>query len=467
MQIAKATKQYEAWLEACTTVVHKDLDHKHEAMAQNAFAFLRGTFYRWAQRWPKLCPNLAAAPPVLAVGDPHVENFGTWRDSEGRLIWGVNDFDEASTMAYTNDLVRLATSVSLARQGNHLRVDLDEACEAVLAGYSAQLDQHGQPFVLDNWHAKLRAMAHSDLRAPGPFWETLNGLPTLKKSVPASAVVELEEMLPEARLRYHIAHRVAGLGSLGHERYVALAEWRGGHVAREAKALVPSACLWAGRTHGPVEILYQGDNSSRGTLSRSYLAGPGTVDRATAGAGLLGNRSGVVAYRPRRAALPHGDGSRGGKHAPWLRCSALGGATRPQGPLAALLLRALFGTVGHLGATLPHHGQLASVVMETLLTGLLLTVILATATDHHLVGHNAALAVSGIIALDGLFAAPISGASMNPARSFGPALLDGQLGTYWIYLAGPFAGATLAVILAWLLRGGTSTDAMEAAQGHQ
>jgi uncharacterized protein (DUF2252 family) len=257
MQIVKATKQYEAWLETYTTVVHKDLDHKHEAMAQNPFAFLRATFYRWAQRWPKLCPDLATAPPVLAVGDLHVENFGTWRDSEGRLIWGVNDFDEASRLAYTNDLVRLATSVSLARQGNHLRVDLDEACEAVLAGYCTQLEQQGQPFVLDDRHSKLRAMAQSDLRAPPPFWEKLYGLPTPKKGVPASAVVALEQMLPEAGLRYRVAHRVAGLGSLGHERYVALAEWRGGHVAREAKALVPSACLWAGQAHGPVEILYQ------------------------------------------------------------------------------------------------------------------------------------------------------------------------------------------------------------------
>jgi hypothetical protein len=66
------------------------------------------------------------------------------------------------------------------------------------------------------------------------------------------------------------------------------------------------------------------------------------------------------------------------------------------------------------------------------LTFFLLTVILATATNHRLVGHNAALAVSGTIALDGLFAAPVSGASMNPAHSFGPALVDGQLGTYWI-----------------------------------
>jgi uncharacterized protein (DUF2252 family) len=257
MQIAKSTKRYETWLATYTTVVQRDLDHKHEAMAQSPFAFLRATFYRWAQRWLKLCPKLAAAPPVLAVGDLHVENFGTWRDSEGRLIWGVNDFDEATMMAYTNDLVRLATSVSLACRSNHLRVDLSEACEAVLAGYRTQVEQKGTPFVLDDRHAKLRAMAMSDLRAPGPFWEKLFGLPTLTQGVLASAHIALEQMLPEAGLRYHIVHRVAGLGSLGHERYVALAEWRGGHVAREAKALVPSANLWAGHARGPVEVLYQ------------------------------------------------------------------------------------------------------------------------------------------------------------------------------------------------------------------
>lgn len=133
--------------------------------------------------------------------------------------------------------------------------------------------------------------------------------------------------------------------------------------------------------------------------------------------------------------------------------------------LAALLLRALFGMVAHVGATLPHHGVLASVVMEAVLTFFLLTVILATATNHKLVGHNAALAVGGTIALDGLFAAPISGASMNPARSFGPALLDGRLGDYWIYLAGPFAGALVAVLVAWMLRGGTTRYAEEAAMG--
>ncbi len=257
MNIAKATELYESWLATYTTLVQKDIDRKHEAMTQSPFAFLRATFYRWAQRWPKTCPDLAAAPPVLAVGDLHVENFGTWRDSEGRLIWGVNDFDEASTIAYANDLVRLTTSAHLAGQEKQPRVDLAEACEAILDGYARRLERKGEPFVLDDRHPKLRAMAQSDLRAPGPFWEKLHGLPTLKKGIPASAIEALEPMLPEVGLRYRVAHRVAGLGSLGHGRYVALAEWQGGHVAREAKALAPSACLWAGQVSGPFEILYQ------------------------------------------------------------------------------------------------------------------------------------------------------------------------------------------------------------------
>jgi len=138
---------------------------------------------------------------------------------------------------------------------------------------------------------------------------------------------------------------------------------------------------------------------------------------------------------------------------PWRRVPAYVTVQIVGAVLAALLLRALFGTAGHLGATLPHHGLLAAVVMETVLTFLLLTVILATATNHRLVGHNAALAVGGTIALDGLFAAPVSGASMNPARSFGPPLVSGQWKDFWVYLAGPLLGAPLGAFAYEFVRG--------------
>lgn len=117
--------------------------------------------------------------------------------------------------------------------------------------------------------------------------------------------------------------------------------------------------------------------------------------------------------------------------------------------IAALLLIALFGNLGHLGATLPHHGSVTSFAMEVLLTATLVLVILCTAAaGPRLVGHNSALAVGATIALLGLFASPVSGASMNPARSLGPDLVGGRMGSYWIYLAGPLAGALIAVALA-------------------
>jgi hypothetical protein len=114
MNIQQATRQYESWLASHIRIVKRDLDAKHELMAQDAFSLLRATFYRWMQLFPALCPKPANAPTVLAVGDLHVENYGTWRDTEGRLIWGINDFDEVFPLPYTIDLVRLATSAWLA-----------------------------------------------------------------------------------------------------------------------------------------------------------------------------------------------------------------------------------------------------------------------------------------------------------------------------------------------------------------
>jgi aquaporin Z len=150
---------------------------------------------------------------------------------------------------------------------------------------------------------------------------------------------------------------------------------------------------------------------------------------------------------------------------PWLRVLLYWGAQFAGAILAALLLRILFGLAGHVGASQPHFGVVTSLVIEIVLTFFLITVILGTATSSSIVGHNAALAVGGTIALAGLFGEPISGASMNTARSLGPALLSGDLSTVWIYIVGPFAGALLAVGFAYLLRGKTNPHAVEVAKG--
>jgi hypothetical protein len=257
MHIRKCTKLYESWLAQHTPVVNAHVRLKHERMAESAFAFLRGTYYRWAQVWPKVCGELARTPQLLSVGDLHVENFGTWRDIEGRLIWGVNDFDEANVLGYANDLVRLATSAGLAIAEQKLRLALAEACDAIVEGYGAALEEGGRPFVLGEEHGWLRQIAEGELRDPVRFWSRMDALPLAREGIPASARDALEHLLPERGLKYRVARRVAGVGSLGRQRYVALGDWRGGRIAREAKALVPSAQYWADGGECPAEIMYQ------------------------------------------------------------------------------------------------------------------------------------------------------------------------------------------------------------------
>lgn len=133
--------------------------------------------------------------------------------------------------------------------------------------------------------------------------------------------------------------------------------------------------------------------------------------------------------------------------------------------LACLFLLAVFGNVEHLGATLPGPGyhDWQALLMEIVLTGVLVSVILGTASAAQNVGTIGALGVGGYIALAGLWSAPVSGTSMNPARSFGPALVSGHWTGYWVYVVGPLAGAAIAVGCAWILRGGGGDTAARAA----
>jgi aquaporin Z len=134
---------------------------------------------------------------------------------------------------------------------------------------------------------------------------------------------------------------------------------------------------------------------------------------------------------------------------------------------AALFLRTMLGEVGALGATVPGHGVSYAVAfaMEVVLTAGLVNTILGTASGARNIGANGAIAVGGYIALSGLWAAPISGASMNPVRSLAPDLLRGDLSTAWIYVAGPLLGALIGVLFEWILKGKPTTAGTIAAVG--
>ncbi len=135
--------------------------------------------------------------------------------------------------------------------------------------------------------------------------------------------------------------------------------------------------------------------------------------------------------------------------------------------LAPLVLQALVGYQADLGATLPKMGAPAAFGIEIILTTLLVSVIIGTATGNKLVGQNAGLAVGATIALCGLVGDPLSGASMNPARSLGPILLAGKLEAAWIYILGPALGALIAVFFAWIMHGSPTPHEKEAATGSQ
>lgn len=245
MNIRQATSSYEKWVASCISLDRPALSFKHKQMTLALFPFFRATFYRWVQTWREVAGDAAVAPSLLAVGDLHLENFGTWRDMEGRLIWGINDFDEVYTMPYTIDLVRLAASAHAATLEEHLSVRPRDASDAILEGYRDALEVGGRPFVLAENHRWLRKIALSRLRDATMFWRKLARLPKSRTRLRRDVESELRKLLPDRSLPCEKKRRVAGLGSLGHARVLLLGQWHGCYVAREAKALTPSACLWA------------------------------------------------------------------------------------------------------------------------------------------------------------------------------------------------------------------------------
>lgn len=240
---------FESWLRTQCAVVEDDLKDKHKLMCESPFMFLRATYFRWAKQMPVLFPNLMDALKVLSVGDLHSENFGTWRDEDGRAIWGVNDFDEAANIPYVFDLIRLATSVRLADKAQQ-KANHRDAAAAIAEGYVAGLAER-RPTLLDEKDRWLRRYTACSVSERRKFWKKIDAFPPAKTPIAAAIEQELASHLPAGAQNLHYRTRSAGGGSLGRPRYVVIADWRGGQVVREAKALVQSAWYWASGEKAP------------------------------------------------------------------------------------------------------------------------------------------------------------------------------------------------------------------------
>ncbi|MGL6075140.1 MAG: DUF2252 family protein [Fimbriiglobus sp.] len=251
----EARDHYDTWLASFGELDEADRLLKRKKIQKDPFTFLRGTYFRWTHYWAE--PGHAwEAPVVPSVGDIHVENYGIWRDAEGRLCWGINDFDEADDLPYTHDLIRLATSIRFATKGD-MPGKFKPACAAILAGYREVLEAGGDPYVLEERHPDLREIATMKTDSPAQFWAELESLTSEREpKLPKTARQALSQGWPIADAEPIIRFRHGvGVGSLGKARYVGLLRYAGAWMAREVKRLVPPATAWLAEDKKPSQLL--------------------------------------------------------------------------------------------------------------------------------------------------------------------------------------------------------------------
>jgi hypothetical protein len=238
-ELAGSTAAYERWVDRRTPTWPSARTDKHARMAAGPFPFLRATYYRWVALVGEL--PTPPGPVVDAVGDLHVENFGTWRDVEARLVWGVNDLDEADRLPAGFDLLRLVTSADLARTQAG-PVPPQDVVEPVLEGYAEALRGGGARTVLDAPQPlpldRLLPQQHA-----ARWWARLQALPRADDA-PVHAVRLLSRAFPPGAGPADLRRRTAGMGSRDHLRLVAVADLAGAPAVREAKALSEPATWW-------------------------------------------------------------------------------------------------------------------------------------------------------------------------------------------------------------------------------
>ncbi|WP_328997528.1 DUF2252 domain-containing protein [Kribbella sp. NBC_00709] len=237
-----ATTAYEDWLATRIPVVREDLELKHRELAADPLRFLRGTYYLWLERVAELVPALLDGQQVPAVGDLHVQNFGTWRDHRGVRRWGVNDLDELAWAPPALDLLRLAVSAVLSPQ---VPISPKQICRLLLAAWSTA--KPGRAVDLSDPDAgHLRALVPKRADTDRYYGKLREGAPADPSILPPAVLKAVTVADPT----WH--HRQAGTGSLGHPRLVAV----GKDIAREVKVVGPPTALYVQVGVQPDDLLY-------------------------------------------------------------------------------------------------------------------------------------------------------------------------------------------------------------------
>ena len=237
--IIEAEEAHRTWLEAALGEDFQAQDYKRrrKKMTKGPFPFLRATYWRWCE-YPL---GFAADRRVLSVGDIHVENFGTWRDEEGRLVFGVNDFDEAAEMPWPHDLVRLVTSALLGAADAKLDIPVAGIAATVLEGYGRGTRRR-QPIILDGGIGLWDRLVLTTAEMHRMFWQEEESEAAERPADPLPRYRSvLHGAFPDGAVPGAAYARKAGTGSLGRPRYAAIAGVRGGRALREVKRLLPSA----------------------------------------------------------------------------------------------------------------------------------------------------------------------------------------------------------------------------------
>jgi hypothetical protein len=234
---SEVSDRYEMWRARRIPLIDSDVQAKYARMSESPWLLARGAYHRYATQFRALAPALAQAPVAVSVGDLHVENFGTWRDRSGRLVWGVHGLDEVDLLPYTADLVRLASTALLAVSAGLLDCLPDRVSPAILSGWSDRIDaRRPRPFVLGVEHRDLYELHAAALLDPVSFETAIADLPAFERALPKPAARMLASVTPAGDFRPQLRRAGADFTSLGARRIIAVAT-----MARSACGLSPSA----------------------------------------------------------------------------------------------------------------------------------------------------------------------------------------------------------------------------------